>query len=184
MTRTVLLTPYRALFRRTRLDEDARGGHSRPPRSARSRLHEAWGNAGGRAPGRSTRVRRHRADERSVSRSERSEPRLGRCARPALRRAPAGEGAMVHGGGGAGAVARHRGEQHRVRADQRIDAARPAVCRSRSHRHDRHQPSWSRSSERWRVLLDLQDWAAAPRTFDGLAAVTETTMNVADERDP
>ena len=31
--------------------------------------------------------------------------------------------------------------------------------------------------------LDLQDWSAAQRTFDGLAAVTETTMNVADERE-
>ena len=31
--------------------------------------------------------------------------------------------------------------------------------------------------------LDLQDWAAAQRTFDGLAAVTETTMNVADEHE-
>jgi predicted permease len=28
--------------------------------------------------------------------------------------------------------------------------------------------------------LDLQDWAAAQRTFDGLGAVTETSMNVAD----
>ena len=32
--------------------------------------------------------------------------------------------------------------------------------------------------------LDLQDWSAAQRTFDGLAGVTETTMNVADEGDP
>ena len=29
--------------------------------------------------------------------------------------------------------------------------------------------------------LDLQDWSAAQRTFDGLAGVAETTMNVADE---
>jgi macrolide transport system ATP-binding/permease protein len=29
--------------------------------------------------------------------------------------------------------------------------------------------------------LDFEDWAAGQRTFDGLAAVTETTMNVADE---
>ena len=32
--------------------------------------------------------------------------------------------------------------------------------------------------------LDLQDWVAAQRTFDGLAAITETTMNVADEGAP
>lgn len=29
--------------------------------------------------------------------------------------------------------------------------------------------------------LDLQDWAAAQRTFDGLGAVTETSMNLADD---
>ena len=32
--------------------------------------------------------------------------------------------------------------------------------------------------------LDLQDWSAAQRTFDGLAGITETTMNVADEGVP
>jgi putative ABC transport system permease protein len=32
--------------------------------------------------------------------------------------------------------------------------------------------------------LDLQDWSAAQRTFDGLAGISETTMNVADEGIP
>ena len=32
--------------------------------------------------------------------------------------------------------------------------------------------------------LDLQDWSASQRTFDGLAGILETTMNVADEGAP
>ena len=32
--------------------------------------------------------------------------------------------------------------------------------------------------------LDLQDWSASQRTFDGLAGISETTMNVADEGAP
>jgi putative ABC transport system permease protein len=32
--------------------------------------------------------------------------------------------------------------------------------------------------------LDLQDWSAAQRTFDGLAAISETTMNVSDDGAP
>ena len=72
--------------------------------------------------------------------------------------------------GRAGAGARDRRQQHGLRAAERIPASRLSVRRSRSYRHDRHQRGRASRPNAGISYLDLQDWSAAQRTFDGLAA--------------
>ena len=143
-----LLSRIRALFRRSRLDEDLDADIRAHLDLLEADYVQSRGDAGGGAPGRSTCVRRRRADEGDPPRSA-----LVHCghrlrARCAVRSAAADQGTLVLRDGDSGAVARHCREQHRVRADERTAAARPAVRRSRSHRHDRNERGRRGSSER------------------------------------
>ena len=141
-----MLSRIRALFRRSRMDEDLDAdirahldlleadyvNRGETPEAARLAARRAFGGV---------------EPMKEIHRDRRSFIGHRLRARCPVRSAAADQGTLVLRDGDSCAVARHRGEQHGVRADERTAAARLAVRRPRSRRHDRNERGRRGSSE-------------------------------------